>query len=160
MGNWFEKLQDIGYQIDRSFGLDAKQDFVEEAQAQGIDIEENDASEAFDQVDEVIQNEDSFDEVQSETGFFKGFSSWKELLQEVGRETRNAQKQVFYVECFGAGVFLVIADNVTPVGKFVLGPLLINYGYSNSEFLKKRIGEERISKYTKPDWEKISLFRS
>ena len=134
--------------------LGIEQDFIKEAQAQGVDIEEEDASEAFDQVDEVIQNEDSFDEVQNETGFFRGFNSWKELLQQVGRETRNAQKQVFYVECFGAGVFLVIADNVTPLGKFVIGPLLINYGYSNSKFLQDRIGEDKVSKYRKPDWEK------
>ncbi len=138
--------------------LGIEKGFVEEAQFQGIDVDEEDASEAFDQVDEVIQNEESFDEVKRKTGFFRGFSSWNELLQQVGKETCNAQKQIFYVQCFGAGVFLVIADDVSPLGKFVVGPLLINYGYSNSKFLQDRIGEDKVSKYRKPDWEKGSPF--
>ncbi len=80
---------------------------------------------------------------------FRECDDWKDVAKIVSRETVKVQKEMFFIEVFAGGVCLIVIDRVSPFGRFILGPLMINIGYSHSEFLKKFVPKNAVDSMSK-----------
>lgn len=102
----------------------------------------------------VTQRPESLRLVQSKFHIFEDCREWGDVFKQVAKGYGKVYRESFFIQAFGAGVALVFIDNVTPVGKFIVGPILIRMGSENSQLLKKVLNPSDVATYTKVDWSK------
>jgi hypothetical protein len=96
----------------------------------------------------VEKNESSFNTVKGVfPKQFEECNSWKDVFKECGRISVEVHKEYLYVQVFAGGVILSVAQ-VNPFLK-ILGGVLINVGYDNSEFLQKILRKSDIDRVIK-----------
>ena len=108
--------------------------------------------ELVDAVNSSVDNELPLGIIQSKFHLFKDCKNWR----DVSKKLRKVYKENIMVQTFALGVAMVISPEVIPPLKYVVGPAMVKTGYSNSEFLQKKVKKSLIDNYAKIDYEKGS----
>lgn len=150
-------LNDLGNNLGRKFGLDDN-GYVDIQKATHMDIqrlnipkESKDQLDAFiDDIPEKIERYISQDEEikKGKNPFLERAISVYDIIKEKNSQSNKYRKEYFAIQAFTLGTILTFAGTVHPLAKYILGPIFVKVGYSNSEILKKVFSERDIERYT------------
>ena len=163
-----DKIFGLFEEVDKAFGLtpaeereirdaveQGAQTSTQEVLRQAPELREQDGlvtpSVIRDKAEEAGSRTDVVGVMAAKIPAFSSCNDWKDIARVIGREGFKIYKEMFFIQVFAGGICLVVIDNVTPVGKFVVGPILVKIGYENSSFLRRFAPKSAVDQMTKVD---------
>lgn len=87
-----------------------------------------------------------------------GCNTWRDIGKKFVKEGWEGLKEVFFLQIFAGGVFLLIIENTTPSVKYVIGPKLIEIGYKNNKLLQRYTPQKIAEMFPEADFTQVKGF--